>query len=158
MSADVLLEAEGVAAGFQMQSFRSAEGRWVPMEDGAARRVWLPRKAAEDAIHKCLEWTGLICIPAMRVVDLASGDVVWQDRWSDGGDGHLDVIVPDWAAPIYDQVRAEFRAEAERERELIAGGVTTELGAAVDEAIRGLRESVRMPDDGALFTMGDFDD
>lgn len=152
-----LLEADGSRAGFQMQSYRSAKGEWVPMEDGAARRTWLVRKTREDAVHKCIEWTGLICIPAMRVIDLATGDVVWQDRWSDGGDGHLEAIVPDWAVPIYDQVRAEFRAEAERERELLASGVTTDLGAAVDETIRDLRKPVRVPDDGALFTMGDFD-
>ena len=155
-----LLEVARSSAGFQMQSYRSVAGVWEPMEDGAGRKVWLPRKTREEAVHKCLEWTGLLCIPAMRVVDLATGDVIWQDRWEkDDDDRGLERIVPDWAEPIYDQVRAEYRAEREREAELVSGGVTTDLGAAVDEVIRDLRKRGRSGWEGStvLFEMGDFD-
>lgn len=154
-----LLEVDRSSSGFQMQSFRSAEGEWVPMEDGVAGKVWRPRKTREDAVHKCIEWTGLLCIPAMRVVDLATGEVVWQDRWdrADDEEAALERIVPDWAERIYDQVRAEFRAGAAREAELLGGGVTTDIGAAVDDTIRGLSSAPAPAVAGALFEMGDFD-
>ena len=36
------------------------------------------RQPAAEGIGKCLAWTGFHCIPAMQVVDLASGLVVWR--------------------------------------------------------------------------------
>lgn len=99
---------------FQMQSFH--DGTWKPMEDGPGRAVWKPRATAADAVLKCLTWTGLLCIPAMRVVDLTTGSVVWQDRYHaglipDDEDAALDRIVPAWAEPVYAAARAEMRGE-----------------------------------------------
>lgn len=147
-----------------MQSHHDGEG-WTPMEAGVAPKVWRPRPTAADAVHKCLEWTGLVCIPAMRVVDLSSGVVLWQDRW-DQAEPDLERVLPDWAVPIYAQVKAEQRAQMDRERELVVGGVTTDLGAAADETIAAMLGAVGVAapavvpapvDDGALFTMGEFD-
>lgn len=50
---------------------------WEPMENGAAGHVWKPRKTAAAAVLKCVTWTGGIGIPAMRVIDLDTGLVVW---------------------------------------------------------------------------------
>lgn len=96
---------------FQMQQWRSTAEGWEPMEEGVAPKVWQPRSTAEEAVHKCLEWTGTICIPAMRVVDLSSGDVVWQDtsRYPKAGES----VMPSWAPAMYDRVRAEQRAASE---------------------------------------------
>lgn len=57
------------------------------MEDGAAGHVWRPRRADVDAIGKCLAWTGFLLIPAMQVVDLDTGRVVWRGsgRYPDAG-------------------------------------------------------------------------
>jgi hypothetical protein len=63
---------------FQMQSHRSTSGVWEAMENGAAAHVWRPRPTAVDAVSKCLSWTGFVGIPAMQVVDLATGVVVWR--------------------------------------------------------------------------------
>lgn len=82
------------------------DGKWTPMESGFAPRVWTPRPNAEAAVYKCLMWTGLTCIPAMRVVDLATGEIVWQDSYSLK---HAKRVIPAWAEPIYEQVRAELR-------------------------------------------------
>jgi hypothetical protein len=62
-----------------MQSFSSTPATWSAMEKGAAGSVWRPRATAELAIKKCVEWTGKIGIPAMQVVDLETGEVVWRD-------------------------------------------------------------------------------
>lgn len=101
---DTLFDLEPVA--FQMQSHHA--GQWTPMEEGTAPKVWQPRPSAEEAVHKCLEWTGTLCIPAMRVVDPSSGEIVWQDttRYPDAG----EIVMPSWAPAIYDRVRAEQRA------------------------------------------------
>ena len=142
--------AEGPGA-FQMQSWSSREDRWTPMEAGAAPKVWRPRPTREAAVHKCLMWTGLACIPAMRVVDLATGTVVWQDRWVDDEipdvEDALERIVPEWAEVLYGEVRAELRATSEV------------LERAVDEyvPVRTPAESPALVVDGSLFTMGEFD-
>lgn len=67
---------------FQMQSWSQRDGErvWEPMENGAAAHVWRPRATAVDAVAKCLAWTGFIAIPAMQVVDLETGTVVWRDN------------------------------------------------------------------------------
>jgi hypothetical protein len=159
--ADALLEA----GSFQMQSWSSREGRWTPMEDGAASKVWRPVPSVEAAVRHCMEWTGTPSIPAMRVVDLRDGSVAWQEssHYPDAGAS----IVPDWSSPILAAVKAEQRAQADRERaELVVGGVTTDLGAAADETIAAMLGAVGVAapaavpapvDDGALFTMGEFD-
>lgn len=155
------------AGSFQMQSWSSREGRWEPMEDGAASKVWRPVPSVEAAVRHCMEWTGGDpCIPAMRVVDLRDGSVAWQDSsyYPDAGES----IAPDWSWAILAEVKAEQRAQTERERdELVVGGVTTDLGAAADETIAAMLGAVgaKAPAaavpapvaDGALFTMEEFD-
>ena len=72
---------------FQMQSWSSREEGWEAMEDGAAGHVWRPRETAALAAEKCHTWTGGIGIPAMQVVDLSTGLVVWRDsrQYPDAG-------------------------------------------------------------------------
>lgn len=72
------LDIEATAKRFQMQSFRSSTGEWTPMDNGAASHVWRPRATAVDAAAKCLAWTGFIGMPAMQVIDMQTGDVVWR--------------------------------------------------------------------------------
>lgn len=118
-------------SGFQMQSHH--DGLWTPMEDGAGKSVWQPRKTAYEAVHKCISWTGGVAIPAMRVIDMATGDVIWQDRWADGKDGGLDRVIPAWAEAVYGQVKAEQQRE------------------------QAVRAADRKPaaDDGALFSLAE---
>ncbi|MGF3055633.1 hypothetical protein [Microbacterium sp. YY-01] len=99
---------------FRMQSWSSSRAEWTAMDEGPAKSVWKPRRTREEAVHKCIEWTGAILIPAMRVIDLDTGTVIWQDtsRYPEGGER----IVPDWAAVLYEQVRAENRRRAEANR------------------------------------------
>ena len=82
------LEIEATANRFQMQSFRSSTGEWIPMDNGAASHVWRPRATAVDAAAKCLAWTGFIGIPAMQVIDLQTSEVVWRfsDRYPQAGE------------------------------------------------------------------------
>lgn len=90
---------------FQMQSHH--DGVWTPMEDGAGKSVWRPRASAMDAARKCLTWTGLVGIPAMRVVDLADGAIVWADtaQYPESG----PPVVPAWDAGLRESVRRELR-------------------------------------------------
>lgn len=90
---------------FQMQHWQSRDRAWSPMEDGAARAVWRPRPTREEAVYKALCWTGSPCIPAMRVVDLDTGEVVWQETsyYPDAG----APIVPDWTVPLYEAMRRD---------------------------------------------------
>ena len=69
---------------------------WEPMENGAAASVWVPRSTPQEAAVKCLMWTGLTKIPAMRVVDLASGDVVWQPPAEWSPEIPDPVVLPSW--------------------------------------------------------------
>jgi hypothetical protein len=72
---------------YSMQAWDSSDRVWRPMEKGAAPSVWRPRPGAVEAIAKCMTWTGRIFIPAMQVVDLQTGEVVWRrgDRYPDAG-------------------------------------------------------------------------
>lgn len=92
-----------------MQSWSSADGEWSAMEDGVGGRVWRPRQTAIEAAVKCLTWTGLIGIPAMQVVDLASGEVVW--RHSDQYPSSGAPVVPEWHARAVAAARADLRAD-----------------------------------------------
>jgi hypothetical protein len=91
---------------FQMQAWVSAECGWRAMEDGKAGHVWRPRATAVDAAAKCLAWTGFLGIPAMQVVNLATGDVVWRlsDHYPDAG--------PPIALPDADEQQAHAAARA----------------------------------------------
>lgn len=101
--------------------YPSATYRWEPMEYGAAKSVWRPRKTAQEAVYKCMQWTGLIAIPAMQVTDLDTGEVLWRDSSAYPAAG--PVIEPEWATKLRNQVKREQQKQAERERaELVSGG------------------------------------
>jgi hypothetical protein len=85
---------------------------WQPMQDGAAGHVWRPRETREEAVAKCLHWTGMVCIPPMRVTDAETGAVLWQrayppSQWRTGPD-----LVPSWAVEVEAQVEAEIDEDA----------------------------------------------
>lgn len=82
------LDIAVTAKRFQMQCFRSSTGEWIPMENGTGGHVWRPRATAVDAAAKCLAWTGFIGMPAMQVIDLDTGEVVWRlsDRYPQAGE------------------------------------------------------------------------
>lgn len=94
-----------------MQSWANTDtGRaWVPMEDGAGASAWRPRRTAMEAAVKCLAWTGLVSIPAMQVVDLDTGAVVWRssDRYPDSG----APILPVWHVHAENAAQAELKAD-----------------------------------------------
>jgi hypothetical protein len=87
---------------------------WTRMDHGSGGSTWKPRRTAIDAVHKCLEWTGLIGIPTMQVVDLATGDVVW--RWGcDNPEVSDEARAGPWVLPLWHrQVRAAVRADRRR--------------------------------------------
>jgi hypothetical protein len=103
MSDLALFDFDDAGSTFQMQAWSSTEQQWVPMEKGSAPAIWRPRALAVDAVIKCMEWTGLVFIPAMQVVDTADGSIVWREsrKYPDAG----APIVPAWAKPLYEQVR-----------------------------------------------------
>lgn len=98
--------AVDVSGPFQMESWSldsSGTRAWKPMQDGPAASVWRPRPTALEAAQKCLEWTGLVEIPAMQVVDLATGTVVWRGSayFPDAG----PPITPEWDPLVRAQAR-----------------------------------------------------
>lgn len=124
---------------FQMQSWSKDENDdrgWTPMENGAAAKVWRPRDTAEEAATKCLRWTGLVEIPAMQVVDLETGDVVWRGNSSGYYAEAGEPIRLPGERRMRKTIRDDFRAEAEAEREKWAP--IREKWARDDEAARQL--------------------
>lgn len=97
--------------GFRMESWRSVEEGWYAMDEGVAPKVWKPRATAPEAAAKCLEWTGLACIPAMRVIDLSTGVVVWQDttQYPEAG----EPVLPEWDASVRFMVRETLKAQVD---------------------------------------------
>lgn len=83
------------------------------MEDGAAARHWRPVGDAVDAVAHCLAWTGFLCIPAMQVVDLATGRVVWRgsDRYPEAGPS----VAPSWEAEAVAAARTRLDLDVEPE-------------------------------------------
>jgi hypothetical protein len=104
------LDIAATAKRFQMQSFRSSTGEWIPMENGTGGHVWRPRATAVDAAAKCLAWTGFIGIPAMQVIDMGTGEVVWRftDRYPQAGES---ITLP----------AADERLAREQARKVLAG-------------------------------------
>ena len=92
------------------QGKRYAEPGWTRMDrEGDRTATWRPRGSARDAAAKCLAWTGGIGIPTMRVVDLATGEVVWQ--WGADDDVHAGAgapILPPWDAQAREDARAQL--------------------------------------------------
>ena len=95
--------------------YPAATHSWVPMEDGAAKAHWKPKKTPQDAVYQAMRWTGLIAIPAMQVVNLETGEVVWRDPGHDDAAG--PAIEPEWAAVLRRQVRREQALAAQTEAE-----------------------------------------
>ncbi|GAA0609786.1 hypothetical protein HPO96_29300 [Kribbella sandramycini] len=92
--------------------YPSADRAWTPMESGAAARHWRPKNTGREAVEQAAMWTGAIHgvgIPAMQVVELATGRVVWRDshRYPDAG----DPIAPAWQHEAYAAARAEYAAD-----------------------------------------------
>lgn len=96
--------------------------RWQPMDEGVAPKVWAPRATAREAAKKCWAWT--LGIPAMQVVDLHTGTVVWRSCELEHRLQHEDPdpawdpgppITPEWDAEMREEVRAEYAAEAAEE-------------------------------------------
>jgi hypothetical protein len=85
------------------------------MDKGPARKVWLPRASAIDAVMKCMRWTGLLYIPEMQVLDLDTGAVVWRDRWPGDDDPFPGPrVLPEWVGSAEHRVRAVMQAEGAR--------------------------------------------
>lgn len=98
---------------YEMQSWSSSAGAWSTMDrDNIAQ--WKPKANALDAAVRCLVWTGLIGIPAMQVVDVETGLIVWRDSsmYPDAGPS----VVPEWDAMVRAEARAELNAPARTER------------------------------------------
>lgn len=140
-----------------MQSWTKVNGTrtWRPMEQGAAPKIWAPRRTREEAVHKCIEWTGALLIPAMRVIDLDTGAVVWQDttRYPDAGER----IVPDWTAVLYEQVSAanhrSYQASLCPECGVPCGSVACRKNHEGGVPPKRTAERSAPVDDGALFTL-----
>jgi hypothetical protein len=95
---------------YQMQEWAQKDGArsWVPMEDGAAAARWKPRRDPRAAVALAAGWTGAYYlgggIPAMQVVELPTGTVIWRDsaRYPDAG----EPIEPAWQHEVYAAERA----------------------------------------------------
>lgn len=93
-------------------AYPNATHSWVPMEDGAAAARWKPKSSAVEAVKLAAAWSGAvygISIPAMQVLDLTTGDVIWRASalQPDAGDS----IAPYWQPRLYAQVRDELAAQ-----------------------------------------------
>ncbi|HEY3514567.1 MAG TPA: hypothetical protein VGL36_35635 [Kribbella sp.] len=92
--------------------YPAATRSWVPMEDGPAAAHWKPKRDARAAVAQAARWTGAIHgvgIPAMQVVELHTGRVIWRDSYQYPAAG--DPIVPDWQPEVYAAGRAEHAAD-----------------------------------------------
>ena len=100
---------------YQMQAWKDdGNGRtWTPMEHGVAPRHWRPTLTPEAAVRHAATWSGAFCgigIPAMQVVNLATGTVIWRSstQYPDAG----PPIAPPWQEQLYAAIRAEALAQA----------------------------------------------
>lgn len=91
-----------------MESHSSTPAEWSVMKDGP----WRPRPTVVEAVAKCLAWTGLLGIPAMRVRDQETGTVVWA--WGDG-------IYEDAAGPWVELPVEEWRLAKQAARARLTG-------------------------------------
>jgi hypothetical protein len=97
---------------FRMQSWSSRDQVWHSHDLQPGKEVWKPRPTLEDAAVKCLTWTGLIGIPAMQVIDMSTGEVVWRysDEYPDAGES---IPLPNEEA-VRERVRADLRADRDQ--------------------------------------------
>lgn len=79
MADEGMLDFEVEQVGpFRMESWSSGNNVWHTHDLQPGKEAWKPRPTLEDAIVKCITWTGGAMIPGMRVIDLSTGEVVWQ--------------------------------------------------------------------------------
>lgn len=81
------------------------EWRWHRLGE---KGTWGPRATPQEAAVKCLRWTGLTGIPAMRVLDGPTGPVVWQYA---GSRGEVEEILPPWHEAAIKAARAQLEAD-----------------------------------------------
>ncbi|MFI5736209.1 hypothetical protein ACIA49_39205 [Kribbella sp. NPDC051587] len=89
---------------------------WSPMENGAARSHWMPKPTARAAVRQAAMWAGAVYglgIPAMQVVELPSGRVVWRDSHQYPAAGAP--VAPEWQADVYAAARAAYDADCRAE-------------------------------------------
>ncbi len=89
---------------------------WSPMENGAARSRWMPKPDARAAVHQAARWAGAIHglgIPAMQVVELPTGRVIWRDSHQYPAAGAP--IAPEWQTEVYAGARAAYDADCRAE-------------------------------------------
>lgn len=114
--------------------YPTATYSWVPMENGPASSHWKPKRTAEAAVRHAAAWSGAnygIGIPAMQVVDLATGEVVWRssEHYPDAG----DPIAPPWQAAVYAAANGDCEetptppAKPDPEPEILAAAPEPEL-------------------------------
>ena len=89
---------------------------WVPMENGVAPVRWRPVHEPREAVEHAAAWSGAVNgfgIPAMQVVELGTGRVIWRssEQYEDAG----EPIAPPWQEEVYAKVRAEWAQRAARE-------------------------------------------
>lgn len=95
---------------FQMLAYSSTPAEWNPMEKAGGAK-WKPKQTLIEAARQCLEWTGCIGIPAMQVIDLTTGDVVWRD--SDQYPECGEPIRHEWDPALRAAVRQAYRDESQ---------------------------------------------
>ena len=100
---------------FICDSWQSGFGDWYAHNGGP----WKPKAKLVDAVIHCIEWTGGFeggGIPAMRVRDMATGEVVWQEseRYPEATGERIRIANEDELRAML-RVKAGERAEAERE-------------------------------------------
>jgi hypothetical protein len=117
---DGMLDFEVEQVGpFRMESFSSGNGVWHSHDLQPGKEAWKPRPTLEDAIVKCITWTGALMIPGMRVIDLSTDAVVWQstERYPEAGPC---IPHPDEAA-LFERARAELAADRDHVSETLGG-------------------------------------
>ncbi|WGX98757.1 hypothetical protein [Nocardioides sp. L-11A] len=92
--------------------YPSTSHYWEPMENGAAKARWKPKKDARAAVKQAARWAGAVWgvgIPAMQVVELPSGLVIWRDSARCPAAG--EPVAPSWQDEAYAEARVDQRAE-----------------------------------------------
>jgi hypothetical protein len=82
------------------------------MENGAAAAHWRPKRDPRAAVSQAAMWTGAIHgvgIPAMQVVEVPTGRVIWRDSHQYPAAG--DPVAPEWQHEVYLAARAEYAAD-----------------------------------------------
>jgi len=86
--------------------YPAATRSWVPMENGAAPARWRPVSDPRAAVARAAAWSGAVYglgIPAMQVVELGAGRVIWRssERYPAAG----EPVAPPWQNAVYAEIR-----------------------------------------------------